>query len=211
MKRLGTVILLLALLSLAACGRRLPEGGFVPEDLGPTSFDTNTAAQAADEAEAETAEEDVAEEEEADAEAEADTAAEEDAEAETEADAEADAETEDAAEEAATEDEAAVAEVDGDVGEGAALFANVPGNAPCSSCHYVDSEQMLVGPGMLGLGARAGDEVAGQDAVEYLRNSILHPNDHVVEGYPAQVMPQNYGDFLTEDDINDLIAYLLSL
>lgn len=206
MKRLGTVVLLIALLSLAACGRQIPEGGFQPEDLGPTSFDTNTVAQSAeeeaavteDEAEAEVGEEATVAEEEAEAEVADEAAVEEDAEAEV-------------ADETTTEDEAVVAEAVGDVASGAALFANVPGNAPCSSCHYVDSDQMLVGPGMLGVGERAGERVSGEDAAEYLRNSILHPNDHVVEGYPAQVMPQNYGDSLSEEDINDLIAYMLSL
>lgn len=201
MKRLGTVVLLLALLSLAACGRRLPEGGFVAEDLGPTSFDRNTAAQA--EA-AEAAEAAAVEEEAGDTNAEAAVAADAEAVVEEEAEAEA-ADTADGGA------EAVAPEAVGDVGAGAALFANVPGNAPCSSCHYVDSDQMLVGPGMLGMGARAGETVSGQDAVAYLRNSILHPNDHVVEGYPAMVMPQNYGDQLTEENINDLIAYLLSL
>jgi cytochrome c2 len=184
MKRLGTVILLLTLLSLAACGRQLPEGGFVAEDLGPTSFDQNTAAAA------------VA--------AEANEATEEEAEGVVEEEGEV-------AVEAAVENEAVVAEVTGDAAAGALLFANVPGNAPCSSCHYVDSEQMLVGPGMLGLGGIAGERVSGESAVEYLRHSILAPNDYVVEGYPAMVMPQNYGDSLTEEDINDLIAYMLSL
>jgi mono/diheme cytochrome c family protein len=69
---------------------------------------------------------------------------------------------------------------------------------------------MLVGPGMAGLGSRAGERTSAS-AADYLHESILNPNAHVVEGYPAGVMPQNYADSLTEDQINDLVAYMLSL
>lgn len=50
-----------------------------------------------------------------------------------------------------------------------------------------------------------------EDVVTYLRTSILHPNDYVVPGYPESLMPQNYAEILTEAEINDLIAYLLTL
>jgi cytochrome c oxidase subunit 2 len=45
----------------------------------------------------------------------------------------------------------------------------------------------------------------------YLRNSILNPNAKVVQGYPANVMPQDYGERLTEEQINGLIEYIKSL
>lgn len=83
--------------------------------------------------------------------------------------------------------------------------------APCSSCHMPASDMTLVGPGMLGLGQRAGSRVPGQSAEEYLHNSILHPNDFIVQGFAAGLMPQNYVDTLSEEEINNLVAYLLTL
>lgn len=100
----------------------------------------------------------------------------------------------------------------GNAAAGEQLF--VAGNgmaAPCSSCHMPNSDMTLVGPGMLGLGQRAGSRVPGQSAEEYLHNSILHPNDFIVQGFAAGLMPQNYVDTLSEAEINDLVAYLLTL
>jgi len=48
-------------------------------------------------------------------------------------------------------------------------------------------------------------------AEEYLKESIITPNAHVTEGFTAGVMYQNYGKDLTEQEINDLVAYLLTL
>ena len=41
--------------------------------------------------------------------------------------------------------------------------------------------------------------------------SITDPNIFVVEGYPANVMPGTYGSQLTSKQIDDLVAYMLSL
>jgi mono/diheme cytochrome c family protein len=100
----------------------------------------------------------------------------------------------------------------GDASAGEQLF--IAGNgvaAPCSSCHMVNSDMTLVGPGMLGLGDRAGSRVPGQSAEEYLHNSIINPNEHIVAGFAAGLMPQNYAETLSEDEINNLVAYLLTL
>jgi mono/diheme cytochrome c family protein len=94
---------------------------------------------------------------------------------------------------------------------GETLFAMIEGGSPCSTCHYVDSDESLVGPGMLGLADVAGERVEGQSAEEYLYNSIVHPNEYIVEGYPEMVMPQNYDDLLSEQDMYDLVAYMLTL
>jgi cytochrome c2 len=49
------------------------------------------------------------------------------------------------------------------------------------------------------------------DVIAYIRTSILHPNDFIVPGYPADLMPQNYAEILTDEEVNDLVAYLLTL
>ncbi len=80
----------------------------------------------------------------------------------------------------------------------------------CSTCHRVDSEERLVGPGLLNVGQRAATRVPGLSAVEYLHQSIVSPGAYVVEGY-AGLMPKNWGQVFSENQINDLIAYLLTL
>ena len=81
----------------------------------------------------------------------------------------------------------------------------------CSNCHSVDSDAVLVGPSMLGISERAADRVDGEDAQTYIHNSIVAPNDYLVEGFNAGLMPQIYGDVLSEQDLEDVIAYLMSL
>ncbi|MFP4440641.1 MAG: c-type cytochrome, partial [Chloroflexaceae bacterium] len=84
--------------------------------------------------------------------------------------------------------------------------------AGCVTCHYVEAARGdFTGPNMAGIAVRAQTRVPDQSAVEYLRNSIVNSNEYVVEGYSAGVMPQNYGDILSEEQINNLVAYLLTL
>lgn len=109
-------------------------------------------------------------------------------------------------------DEADTATVEGDPAAGEQLFtAGAGGGIPCSTCHYTNSADPLVGPGLAGIAQRAEERVPDQSAVEYLHTSIVEPDAYVVDGFPAGVMPQNYGDVYSEEQINDLVAYLMSL
>ena len=86
------------------------------------------------------------------------------------------------------------------------------GSAPgCTTCHSTQSEKVIVGPSLAGIANRAGGRVSGQTAEEYLRNSILDPNLYVVDRFSSGLMYQNYRDVLTDEQINDLIAYLSTL
>ncbi|NDJ54684.1 MAG: cytochrome c [Chloroflexi bacterium] len=80
---------------------------------------------------------------------------------------------------------------------------------PCMSCHALDGTQ-LVGPPVNGIADVAGSRVPGQSAEEYLRLSITDPSDYVVEGF-SDLMNKNYPDQLSEQDIDDLVAYMLTL
>ncbi len=80
---------------------------------------------------------------------------------------------------------------------------------PCLTCHTLDGSA-LVGPSFQGIAGRAGTRVEGLSAEEYLRQSILEPTAYVVEGFEP-TMPETYADTLSEDDINNVIAFLLSL
>lgn len=81
----------------------------------------------------------------------------------------------------------------------------------CSTCHHVDQETQLIGPGLLNIKDRAATRVDGQSAAEYMNNSIHNPNDFIVEGFPEGVMPQNWSDVYSDSDIFDIIAYLMTL
>lgn len=90
----------------------------------------------------------------------------------------------------------------------------------CASCHSVDESQLrLVGPPMWGIYERAEERIAESgdaDPVEYVRNSILMPTAYIVPAdaggpYPENLMPPNYGEVLTEQELNDVVAYILTL
>lgn len=82
----------------------------------------------------------------------------------------------------------------------------------CTACHTITNLSTGVGgPALDGLGSRAGETIAGMTAEEYIRNSILDPAAYLVEGFTTLEMPKNFGEILTSDEIEDLIAFLLSL
>jgi cytochrome c551/c552 len=81
----------------------------------------------------------------------------------------------------------------------------------CIACHALGEGQQLVGPSWFGIGAHAATRVAGESAEAYLYRSIVAPNDHVVEGFVAGIMPPVYGDTIPAPDLADIISYLLSL
>jgi cytochrome c2 len=112
-----------------------------------------------------------------------------------------------------TEAPAAAVSTAGDPVKGKVLFETLRSevNFACVTCHYVDREDQLIGPGLLGISQRTTTRVPDQTPEEYIHNSIIHPNEYVVEGYPAGLMPQIYGEIWTEQELNDIIAYLLSL
>ncbi len=106
----------------------------------------------------------------------------------------------------------------GDPANGATLFNQSYDTALgawiCSQCHNANSEDRLIGPGLLNLRDRAGERIEGEPAEVYVYNSIIHPNDFIVPGdpeYPENLMPSNYAEIFSEQELYDLVAYLLSL
>jgi cytochrome c553 len=100
-----------------------------------------------------------------------------------------------------------------DAERGAWLFAHGQADTPpCSICHQVANGQVgfSVGPNLAGISERAGTQVGGLTAEEYLRQSILEPRRHIVTGY-RDIMYPDYGAHLTEQDVQNLIAYLSTL
>lgn len=82
----------------------------------------------------------------------------------------------------------------------------------CTACHSADGTT-LVGPtwkGLFGATRTFQDGTTAQADENYLRDSILNPGAHIVQGFP-DVMPKNFKDQLTGDQINDIIEYIKSL
>lgn len=82
--------------------------------------------------------------------------------------------------------------------------------AICATCHSLEPEVVIVGPSLAGIAGRAIERVPGLSAAEYLRASILDPGAYVVAGF-QNVMAKNLGEVLNSDQINDIIAFLLTL
>jgi cytochrome c2 len=107
----------------------------------------------------------------------------------------------------------------GDAAAGEELFHNTlrqtGGRAPkCIACHAVDDAEMEnVGPGLLGVANAAATRVPDQTAEQYLCESILYPREYIVEGYPEDIilMPVTYPGVLTQQQVNDLVAYMMTL
>jgi len=101
------------------------------------------------------------------------------------------------------------------VQRGKALFEmNMIGEnkAPgCIVCHSLEPDKNLVGPSMAGIATYAQSAVAGMSAADFLHQAIVEPDKHLMEGYPAGVMYQNYGKDLPQEDIEALVAFLLTL
>lgn len=91
----------------------------------------------------------------------------------------------------------------GDPANGEALFASTG----CTGCHVLEGDA-TVGPSLEGIGTTAATRVEGMSAAEYLHESIVAPGEFIVEGY-NNIMPPY--DTLPEGDLNDIVAYLLTL
>ncbi len=77
----------------------------------------------------------------------------------------------------------------------------------CTACHSTTSEN-LVGPGLAGIGERAGTRVPGLGADAYIKQSILEPGEFVVDGFSPVMTPF---DSLSVAEVEGLIAYLNTL
>ncbi len=103
--------------------------------------------------------------------------------------------------------EAAETQEGGGGGDGAAAGdpaagSEVFGSAGCNTCHTLADAGSTAETG-----PNLDEALQGQDAAS-IRESIVDPNAVVAEGFPANVMPDNYGEQLSEQELADLVAYL---
>lgn len=80
----------------------------------------------------------------------------------------------------------------------------------CATCHATDPDTVILGPSLAGIAQRAAGRVSGLTARAYVEQSILQPGAYVVSGFD-DAMPTNFGKSLSGEEIDALIAYLLTL
>ena len=97
-----------------------------------------------------------------------------------------------------------------DSAEGERVFSAVTAPA-CHTCHSLEPGVSQVGPSLAGIGALAGSRVSGMGADEYLAHSVREPDAHVVEGFAPGIMPSTYGTQLSDQQLQDLVAYMMTL
>ena len=106
-----------------------------------------------------------------------------------------------------------------DVAAYVGLYAGVPGAAPpkvpggpgaqvfanngCGGCHTLSAAKSggVTGPDL--------DEVLPGQSAAMIEESIVDPNAHLAKGYPANVMPANFGTIIKPDEIDELVQYLI--
>lgn len=83
----------------------------------------------------------------------------------------------------------------------------------CKACHVLKDANAtgVLGPTLEGIGSIGAERVPGVSAEEYIHESIVKPNEFVVEGFPANIMPQDYGLRLAEPDLDTLVKYLAEM
>jgi nitric oxide reductase subunit C len=93
--------------------------------------------------------------------------------------------------------------------------ADAPG---CITCHSLEPGEIKVGPSHAGVARRAAEVIqqsnytgSATSAEGYLRESILEPDTYVEAGFAPGVMYQAYSETLTEGELADIVAFLLTL
>ena len=92
----------------------------------------------------------------------------------------------------------------------------------CLACHSTTPGINLAGPSLAGIASRAEEVLASgnytgsaEDVAGYIRESIVAPSAHILPGamYSAggmSFMPATYADSLSDEEIDQLVAYLMS-
>lgn len=115
-----------------------------------------------------------------------------------------------AAEEAVTAGEEAPAEEEPEEPaeeDGGTEVASVDGaeiyeSQGCGSCHALQAVNSAgqIGPSL-------DESLVGQDE-EWIREAIVAPNEEIAEGFGEGIMPADYGEQLTEVELDALVAFL---
>ncbi len=74
-------------------------------------------------------------------------------------------------------------------------------NFGCQACHVISGSGGKLGPGLDDIGARLN--------AEQIRQSIIDPNAVIAKGFSSGVMPPNYSEQMSEEQLDALVVFLL--
>jgi len=77
----------------------------------------------------------------------------------------------------------------------------------CVGCHSLEKGKRLVGPTFYNVYEDAAKQVPGMGVDEYLYQSIVNPNAHVVATYQPNLMPQTFAQQFTPQEMADMLAW----
>lgn len=88
----------------------------------------------------------------------------------------------------------------------------VHGKGMCLTCHTIGQSGALRFPDLAGIATRAGDRVPGLGPLEYMAQSLYHPEAFIVPGFSPGMPTVNKPPIgLTDEEIRTVIAYLQTL
>jgi mono/diheme cytochrome c family protein len=81
----------------------------------------------------------------------------------------------------------------------------------CADCHTIEGVSRAdIGPALTTIAQVAASRQADLSAEEYIRESFLIPNAYIVEGYETTADEHTCGGILSERQLDELVAYLLT-
>ncbi len=89
--------------------------------------------------------------------------------------------------------------------------AAIVARAGCAGCHTIPGIENAMGSLGPDWCVPAGYVQRGEKGLDFLRESILDPNAFVEEGFPPNIMPGNFGELLTDEEVEVLVAYIANL
>jgi mono/diheme cytochrome c family protein len=89
--------------------------------------------------------------------------------------------------------------VEGDPAAGRQVFTS----AGCTSCHTLSAAGSTeqTGPNL--------DEVLQGQNAGFIRESIVNPDAEVAQGFSQDLMPEDYGEQLSDEELANLVAFLV--
>lgn len=81
----------------------------------------------------------------------------------------------------------------------------------CAGCHSIDPAIVLTGPTWHNIGDTATNRRPDESPALYLYLSITDPAAYEVPNFPSGVMPKDFAQRMSQQEIADVVAYLLTL
>jgi len=100
-------------------------------------------------------------------------------------------------------------------------FASLPGGNPeagnavfaakgCPGCHSLEAGVKIVGPSLKGVVGETEKRRAGYPPEIYFYESVTRPGAFIVPGFQDGLMPKNFKETLTPQELADVIAFLMT-